>query len=341
MEGDEGNEKGEMNRVREREGNDKKEGNKEKGEVSDTPFSSPVLKPVDLNQSVSQPTSQPTSQSTTQSTSQPTQSTSQPTSQSTSQSTQPTSQSTHSSTTQPTNPSTTQPTTQPTSPPLIAVRRREGTSPHLADPHTDRFAHRIPFLQRMSLSYGEDECADARALSLQLPPPKEKGKRRDLTIHEREILSKEGRSPAGVSSRYRVRALWHGRPGNPHSRKLLRRIRQVPRGGHAVPRGVSSGETAGESHGSAGRRRCLRELRGRFIAERASETVRASSRQTRVETPSPIGRRRHGAGDETPRRPLPEERDSLRGVRSRGGVRVAEGSSPAGEVSGRASGGRR
>lgn len=335
MEGDEGNEKGEMNRVREREGNDRKEGegndrkegNKEKGEVSDTPFSSPVLKPVDPNQSVSQPTSQPTNQST-QSTSQPT---SQPTSQSTT--TQPT--------TQPTNPSTTQPTTQPTSPPLIAVRRREGTSPHLADPHTDRFAHRIPFLQRMSLSYGEDECADARALSLQLPPPKEKGKRRDLTIHEREILSKEGRSPAGVSSRYRVRALWHGRPGNPHSRKLLRRIRQVPRGGHAVPRGVSSGETAGESRGSAGRRRCLRELRGRFIAERASETVRASSRQTRVETPSPIGRRRHGAGDETPRRPLPEERDSLRGVRSRGGVRVAEGSSPAGEVSGRASGGRR
>lgn len=60
------------------------------------------------------------------------------------------------------------------------------------NPGSDRFAQRIPFLKQISLSYGGDYCQNSNDLSLQLPPPKVKGKRRDLTLHEKEILSKEG-----------------------------------------------------------------------------------------------------------------------------------------------------
>ena len=75
---------------------------------------------------------------------------------------------------------------------IVTAKLRKFGSQHVADPYNDRFAHRIPFLKQMSLSYGEDECTNAMTLSVQLPPQKEKGKKRDLTIHEKEILSKEG-----------------------------------------------------------------------------------------------------------------------------------------------------
>ena len=80
----------------------------------------------------------------------------------------------------------------PTTDTVVTAKLRKLGSQHVADPYNDRFAHRIPFLKQMSLSYGEDECTNAMTLSVQLPPQKEKGKKRDLTIHEKEILSKEG-----------------------------------------------------------------------------------------------------------------------------------------------------
>ncbi len=61
-----------------------------------------------------------------------------------------------------------------------------------ANPGNDQFAQRIPFLKQISLSYGGDYCQQANDLSLELPPPKIKGKRRDLTLHEKEVFSKEG-----------------------------------------------------------------------------------------------------------------------------------------------------
>lgn len=78
---------------------------------------------------------------------------------------------------------------------IVTAKLRKFGSQHVADPYNDRFAHRIPFLKQMSLSYGEDECTNTMTLSVQLPPQKEKGKKRDLTIHEKEILSKEGCIP--------------------------------------------------------------------------------------------------------------------------------------------------
>lgn len=100
---------------------------------------------------------------------------------------------------------------------VVTAKLRKFGSQHVADPYNDRFAHRIPFLKQMSLSYGEDECTNAMTLSVQLPPQKEKGKKRDLTIHEKEILSKEGLYLCQfVITRYCICFMWLRRSRNPY-----------------------------------------------------------------------------------------------------------------------------
>ena len=99
---------------------------------------------------------------------------------------------------------------------------RRFNSHTFADPANDNFAHRIPFLKQLSLSYGEEQCQNAADLSVNLPPPKLRNTKRLLTSHEQEILSKEGvRQRCGLRSRYRVRAVRHGGPGVPRVRVVL------------------------------------------------------------------------------------------------------------------------
>ena len=72
------------------------------------------------------------------------------------------------------------------------------TSHSYADHVNDKFANRIPFMRHLSLSYGEEQCQNAAALSVNLPPPKLKNTKRLLTTEEQEILSKEGRGVGAV-----------------------------------------------------------------------------------------------------------------------------------------------
>ena len=91
-----------------------------------------------------------------------------------------------------------------------------------ANQRNDSFAQRIPVIKQISLSYGGDFCQNSNDLSLQLPPPKVKGKRRDLTDDEKEIFSKEGTLHVfNVMNRYRVCSLWYGGPGNSYSSECL------------------------------------------------------------------------------------------------------------------------
>lgn len=62
----------------------------------------------------------------------------------------------------------------------------------------DAFANRIPFMRHLSLSYGEEQCQNAAALSVNLPPPKLENTKKLLTTEEQEILSKEGGGARGA-----------------------------------------------------------------------------------------------------------------------------------------------
>ena len=107
----------------------------------------------------------------------------------------------------------------------VSPRLRRFNSHTFVDPANDNFAHRIPFLKQLSLSYGEEQCQNAADLSVNLPPPKLRNTKRFLTIHEQEILSKEGAwRRRGLRGRHRVRAVRHGGPGVPRVRVVLRQL---------------------------------------------------------------------------------------------------------------------
>ena len=76
----------------------------------------------------------------------------------------------------------------------VVARMRKPASHSVANPYADKFAQRIPYIAQISLSYGRDECGTELELSVTRAPQKEKGKKRSLTLQEKDILSKEGKT---------------------------------------------------------------------------------------------------------------------------------------------------
>lgn len=75
----------------------------------------------------------------------------------------------------------------------VVARLRKTALSSVANPYRDHFAQRIPHLEQMSLSYGGDECRTPLELSVARTPQKEKGKKRSLTLKEKEVFAQEGR----------------------------------------------------------------------------------------------------------------------------------------------------